>query len=434
MVLATAWNRRGMAYRDRDVLESLRDRRVRHLVRFAASTVPYYRDWFCDNGVDPQDIRGAYDLAELPVLEKSVVRSNPEHFRSVSRRGRTAIRFSTSGSTGKPLVFYHDRRSVLANIAHGQHDVRTHFIGKKYGYTSLGIARRASTASKVRGFCKENTFIPVRFSRQGLDVADPLDKVVRMIRDVKPDVIQGYGSYLEMLFRYLHERDIDVPLPRLVSYAADGMTLPGRQLITETFGLPVVANYNAVECFKIGFQCGAGPSYHLHEDLCHVRIADEQGRTLPEGGVGSVIITNLVNRGTVLLHYRIGDVAALPRDNCNCGRSLRLLEHLEGRIEDMLLLQGGDFMHPRAIWAVLRTAGGLLRYQLIQHRTDVLKLKLVTTTAEAYREILKRQLPELQSLFGTNTRIETAHCDDLPPDPSGKFRPVVSKCRWGEKH
>lgn len=430
LVLAAAYRRRGIAYCDREKIVRHRDRRVRKLVCFAASEAPYYREWFREHGMDPREIKTAADLAGLPVLEKATVIKDPERFRSESRRGRTAIKFTTSGTSGTPLTFYHDRRSILANMAFGEPErsAKAEFMVKPFGYSKLGISRTASTFTKVRAFCNDNTLVPMQPRSERLNITDPLEKVIDSIRRLKPSIISGYGSYLELLFRYIHERNIEIPLPQLIRYGSDGMTEPGRKLINEQFGLPVVASYNAVECFKIGFQCGQGPAYHLHEDLCHVRIAGEGGETLLAGETGSVIISNLVNRGTVLLNYRLGDVASLSEEPCTCGRTLRLLADLEGRAEDMLTLADGHFLHPRAVWAVLRKAAGLLRYQLVQYEPERFELKLVTTGEEAYKNIVEQVSPEMKSLLGRATLIEIRRYEDLLPDRSGKFRPVISKC------
>jgi phenylacetate-CoA ligase len=430
IVLATAFRRRGIAYGDREKIERLRDRRVRKLVSYAASSVPYYREWFREHGVNPNEIRTATDLTQLPVLEKATVIRNPEQFRSESRRGLGAIEFNTSGSTGSPLTFYHDRRSILANMAFGEpgRSVKTDLIGRQFGYRTLGISRSASTISKVRAFCSDHTLVPMRPRSKRLNITDPPEKVIETIRQLKPAIISGYGSYLELLFTYIHERNIEIPLPQLVRYSADGMTGPGRKLINEQFGLPVAASYSAVECFRIGFQCGQGPAYHLHEDLCHVRIAGEGGETLPTGEKGSVIINNLVNRGTVLLNYKLGDIASLSDEPCACGRTLRLLADLEGRAEDMLTLADGRFLHPRAIWAVLRNTEGLLRYQLVQHEPERFELKLMTSDEDAYTRIMKQVSLELQSLLGDTALVEIRRHETLLPERSGKFRPVISKC------
>ena len=248
----------GIEYRDREKIEQLRDRRVRKIARYAAKNVPYYREWFQKNGIDPREIKTATDLECLPVLEKATVIQDPERFRSESRRGRSAIEFNSSGSTGTPLTFYHDQRSILANIAFSEPErsVKTSFMSRQFGYRMLAITRSASTVAKVRDFCSDRTLIPMRPQINRMNVSDSPEKVIESVRELKPEIISGYGSYMELLFRYIHERNIDMPLPQIVLYGADGMTGPGRKLINEQFGLPVLAAYNAVECFKIGFQCG----------------------------------------------------------------------------------------------------------------------------------------------------------------------------------
>ena len=93
------------------------------------------------------------------------------------------------------------------------------------------------------------------------------------------------------------------------------------------FGIPVLGRYAAVEAFKIGFFCEQRTGFHLHEDLCHVVVAEDE-----------VVITNLVNRGTVLVNYRLGDLASLASDSCPCGRTSLRLAALKGRTDEIVRL------------------------------------------------------------------------------------------------
>jgi hypothetical protein len=70
----------------------------------------------------------------------------------------------------------------------------------------------------------------------------------------------------------------------------------------------------------------------------------------------------------------------------------------------------------------------LLRYQLVQYELERFELKLVTTGEEAYKNIVGHVSPEMQSLLGPAAVIEIRRYEDLLPDRSGKFRPVISKC------
>ena len=100
LVLAHLPGQHTIPYATRARVEALRDARIARMVRFAARTVPHYRDLFARLGIDPRDVRTADDLARLPLLDKDELRRAPERFVATSRAGRTAIPFVTSGSSG----------------------------------------------------------------------------------------------------------------------------------------------------------------------------------------------------------------------------------------------------------------------------------------------------------------------------------------------
>ena len=77
----------------------------------------------------------------------TILRDNPERFRSDSHHGRRSLSFKTSGSTGRPLIIYHDRRSILENIANSepQRAAATALLKSASGYRFLRIERSSST-------------------------------------------------------------------------------------------------------------------------------------------------------------------------------------------------------------------------------------------------------------------------------------------------
>ncbi len=416
--------------------EALRDARVQATVRHAAATVPYYRDLFRAEGIDPREIRSVADLNRLPLLDKATIRQAPERFLSESASDRNALPFVTSGSTSAPLKIYHDHRSMLANIAFGERerDVLARLCGKGVRWRELLLLYPGATFLKVFDFYRQATFIPLRPNRRTLSVAERLESVMHAINRFRPDVIIGYAGYLEMLFRTLAARSLRMHLPRLVVFGGEAMSAPGRQLITEQFGVPLIALYNAVESFKIGFMCEVGRDYHLHEDLCHVKIVDEQGKPVTNGEQGEVIISNLVNRATVLLNYRLGDVASRSLRTCSCGRTLPLLTGLEGRVEDILVLPDGTFVHPMLIWSVFKSRPEVLRYQLIQHAGGHFELRLQTTDERTYQRLLPAILQDLTVLLDGSTSIEPAFYEQLEMPGTGKFRAVISMCSKSEPY
>jgi phenylacetate-CoA ligase len=258
-----------------------------------------------------------------------------------------------------------------------------------------------------------------------VDISRPIEQIVDAINSFRPDILVGYGSYLEALFRTIKFRGTRMHRPRVLFYGAECMTEPGKAFIEKEFGVSVLSMYNAVEAFKIGFLCEVRHGFHLHDDLCHVRIMNANGVDVPPGDKGQVVISNLVNKGTVLLNYCLGDVAALATGKCSCGRGLPLLSELEGRVEDILFLSNGGFIHPRAIWAVLSQRNEVLKYQLIQHELERFELKLVTVDHPSYQLAVVDVLADLRRLLGEAAVIECEYATALEPEASGKFRPVV---------
>ncbi|UCC78044.1 MAG: phenylacetate--CoA ligase family protein [Anaerolineales bacterium] len=417
-------------YLSDDAIGHIRDQRLRQIVDYAAATVPFYRDFFDQRGVDPADIQSVDDLERLPLIDRETVRKQPQAFVSQSKWGREAIPFATSGSTGTPLTVFHDRYSLLANVAIGQREkeVDRQVLGRGGRRRKLSIGpAQATTGEKAAAWIRKISFVPAGRRRGRISFLDPIERIIEVINERRPAVISCFaGSYLEMLFKTVAARGLRMHLPRAATYRGDALSDAGRRLIEEDFGVRVLSRYNAVEAFKIGFTCEERTGFHLHDDLTHVRIVDPQGQALPPGERGEVVISNLFNRGTVLLNYRLGDVASLCQERCHCGRNLRLLSSLEGRTGDLIYRPDGRFVHYAAIWWVFNVRRDVLQYQLIQHEMERFELKVVTPDRATFDAIVGDLIDELRRLLGESAVVEAAYHERLEPSAGGKFRPVLS--------
>jgi phenylacetate-CoA ligase len=405
--------------RPRDVLAARRDARIRDLVRHAVETVPYYRS------LNVASIRGAADLERLPLLGKAVVQPDPEAFRSRSRAGDTAMAFRTTGSTALPLTVYHDRASLLANIAYSEREraVEARFVGRRFGYPVLDLRAPVGTVNRVQDFYASSTFRPLRPDRRALSVETPPGDVLAEIERVRPAVIRSYGGYLELLARVATASGGLRHRPRLAMYSGDTLSAGGRELVEEQLGVPVVSQYNAVEAFKIAFTCEERAGFHVHEDLCHVWLAGEDGRPVGPGERGEVVISNLVNRGTVLLNYRLGDLAVLAESPCACGRTSGRLVDLEGRVDEIFELGGGAYVYPTEVWRIFRGRPEIRRYQLVQTAVDRFELRYVSD-GFAPDEAVVDVVSALRKLL-RGAAVAPKRFTDLPSGPGGKFRHLV---------
>jgi phenylacetate-CoA ligase len=429
VIAAYMRGQRRVPFMPREKLHALRDARIRRIVAYAARTVPYYRDLFARERVDARDVRGAADLDRLPTIEREVVRQNPHLFISEARPSRTALSFLTSGSTGIPLEVHHDRRSMLANIAFGERERApvNRICGGSFRPKELYVGYETSTFKKVIAFYEQSTLQPMRPRRRFVPLHEPIDKIAEIANAEKPDVLVGYGGWIDLFFKTVVARDIEIHVPKAVMYMGEALPPGARSHIEEHFGIPVLSRYNAVESFKIGYFCDALTGFHVHEDICHVRVVGPDGTAVAGGEHGELVISNLINRASVLLNYPIGDVASLSDRPCPCGRTFRLMSELEGRVEDILLLPDGRFVHPREIWQVFKPDREVLQYQVIQHPADRYEIFLATVDEPAFARARDRALPGLSALLGERARIDVSWRPELDFRSGGKFRAVASR-------
>ena len=409
VIAATLRGQRKVPFLPRQEVERRRDRRIRAITRYATKHVPYYRDL--------GEVPDAAALDRLPVLDRELVRTRPELFVADTRAARDALTFTTSGSTGIPLRVHHDRRSVLQNFAFGERerDPLIALTGGGFRPSELYVGYETSTMKTVSAFYATGTLMPVRPRRRFVGVDEPIEDVARLTLEERPDMLVGYGGWIDLFFRTVAARGLEIHRPKLVLYMGEALPPGGREHIEGAFGIPVVSRYNAVESFKIGFFCEERTGFHLHDDLCHVRSEAD----------GRLVLSNLVNRATVLLNYPIGDVGAITDEPCPCGRSFRLLSELDGRVEDILTLPDGRFVHPRMVWEIFKDDGDVLQYQLTQLAPGRFAVQLATLDDARFAAARARAADDLSRLLGPGAEVTFTRRDELE-HRQGKFRAVAA--------
>jgi phenylacetate-CoA ligase len=426
-VLRTLPGQRRVPFLPAEQVAELRDRRVRETVRYAAETVPYYRNLFESEGIDAREIRSADDLRLLPLLDRATVHAAPDRFRSTSPSARDAIPLRTSGmSTGFPLDIHHDRASLLANIAYSERErvVEAGFCDRRVRYTAVELRYAPATVKRVRAFYDTAAFRPFRPRHHDVAIEAPIERIVAALHELRPHAVRGYGNYLELLFRIALARKLALHRPKVVVYAGEGMTPEGRSFFENELGIVAISRYNAVEAFKIGFFCERRTGFHLHEDLCHLSVVGPDGRAAEPGELGEVVISNLVNRATVLLNYRLGDLGRMTLEPCPCGRTSRRLIELEGRVGEIIHLQSGDVVPQSTVWGVLKVVEGVIRYQLVQHERARFELKLMTVDRTTFDQVVADVTARMRRLL-QGSSLDVVYAEAIDLDGRGKFRPVI---------
>jgi phenylacetate-CoA ligase len=413
-------------------IEWLQRRRLRSIVRHAYRTVPFYRATMNTQGLLPRDFRDSGDIARLPLLDSAQVRRNLELFLS-SRYDRASLYvMSSSGSTSKARTLaYWDEASILRRLAHTARDryVLHRLLDGHRPRKELYILPANGASMAMRAAWDALTIGPrVRAERHFLEPAEPFERAVERIRALQPQVVYSFGSYAEGFFRWLTDRRLDVPAPRVWFYGGDGLTPGAQELMEGVYGCKAYSTYQSVETGRIGFQCERRQGIHLNVDLCAFRLIDRAGRPVSPGEEGEVVVSNLHNRAMVLLNYRLGDRAVLARGPCPCGRSLPLLEVLSGRTAQTIRLPGGREMSSLVFKNLFRRElDEVLQVQIV-HSGPGRVLWRIVPFAGANRESLRRGLVEKgRSILGPEVDIAVEFVERIATTPDGKSLDVVSQ-------
>lgn len=410
----------------------IQDRRVRSIVAHAYETVPFYRRAMNERGLRPVDFRSASDLERLPLISGRELCADPADFVSTEVAANSLLQLTTSGSSGHSKRILWDTAAAFRSRAGGQRF--RHVVAQVIGQAGLATGRRelrflrpGGTADRFEEFYRRHNWVRpgARDEQRTASLGDPFSASLEAINGFRPDVISGFGAHLGALLRWALEGRHSVWRPKAVVYGGDTMRPEDRRLIEEELGAPVLASYQCCETWRIGFECERRDGYHLSVDQVTLRVADPGGRSLPKGEPGRIVVSNLINRASVLLNYELGDLGTLATAPCPCGRNLPVLARLDGRNDDLVRLADGGLLHASLLLAHVYPVPGVARFQLTQNSLEDFSLRVVASPGAQW-ELLRHALAEaLVSLLGP-VRLDITQVEDIAREPSGKFKTIKS--------
>lgn len=321
----------------RDEITATQTGRLRTVLAHAYDHVPHYRTAFEAAGIVPGDIRELADLAHLPFTTKGDLRENYPFGMFAVPRERISRLHASSGTTGKPTVVGSTARDIdiwadlmarslraagarpgdVVHVAYG-YGLFTGGLGAHYGAERLGA-----------------TVIPVS--------GGMTERQVHIISDIGPTVICVTPSYMLAIADEFERQGLDPAASslRIGVFGAEPWSESMRREIEARVGLHAVDIYGLSELMGPGVACECletQDGLHLWEDHFYPEIIDpETGAVLPDGERGELVITTLTREGMPLIRYRTRDLTRLLPGTA---RTMRRIERVTGRSDDMLIIRG----------------------------------------------------------------------------------------------
>lgn len=318
--------------------------------------------------------RNDHWFAALPVLTRQQVKAAGNAImarRTPPPHGRIHT-LKTSGSTGTPLLIAKTELALMFWRAITVRDSLWHGrnLRGKLAAIRVGITARANSGWG-RAYEGYNTGPGVTF-----DARQDVDLQLDWLMAEQPEVLLTHPSNLMALVQRSAARGCRLTALREVRTYSE--SLPGRlrEILRDTWGVPLSDMYSSNEVGYIALQCPESGLYHVQSEDVLVEVLDEEGRPCHVGQSGRVVVTSLHNFAMPLMRYDTGDYATVGGP-CGCGRTLPTLERILGRTRNMMRLPGGRQAWPGFPMDTLVRLPAIRELKMIQHSLDEVEILLV---------------------------------------------------------
>ncbi|HXJ09086.1 MAG TPA: phenylacetate--CoA ligase PaaK [Burkholderiales bacterium] len=347
-------------------LKALQLERLQWSLKHAYDNVPHYRRKFDAAGVRPADCRSLADLAKFPFTSKADLRETYPFGMFAVPMDKVVRVHASSGTTGKPTVVGYTARDldmwtgVMArsiraagarpgdkvHVAYG-YGLFTGGLGAHYGAERLGLA-----------------VIPLG--------GGMTERQVQLIQDFKPEIIMVTPSYMLAIADEMERQGVDPKKSslRVGIFGAEPWTNELRSSIERRLSLQALDLYGLSEVIGPGVaaECiETKDGLTLWEDHFYPEVVEPaSGRPLPDGEKGELVFTSLTKEALPVIRYRTRDLTRLLPGSA---RTMRRMERITGRTDDMLIIRGVN-VFPSQIEELILRQPGLSPHYLLELTKD----------------------------------------------------------------
>ncbi len=412
----------------RDEIGALQLNRLKWSLKHAYDNVPFYRKSFDAAGVHPYDLNDLADLAKFPFTVKSDLRANYPFGMFAVPREKVARIHASSGTTGKPTVVGYTKNDIdvwaecvarsmrasgtrpgdIVHIAYG-YGLFTGGLGAHYGAERLGC-----------------TVVPVSGGMTA--------RQVTLIEDFRASTIMVTPSYMLSILDEYRAQGLDPresPL-QVGIFGAEPWTNAMRSEIEEAFDMHAVDIYGLSEVMGPGVanECvETKDGLHIWEDHFYPEIINpETGQPVADGERGELVFTSLTKEAFPIIRYRTRDLTRLLPGTA---RSMRRMEKITGRSDDMMILRGVNVFPTQIEEQILKVPGLSPHFhvELVREgRMDEMVVHVEATAGEASDEARKANASSLRDLIkdivGVTVRVDVGAPETIARS-QGKAQRIV---------
>ncbi|MHA1820410.1 MAG: phenylacetate--CoA ligase family protein [Promethearchaeota archaeon] len=171
-------------------------------------------------------------------------------------------------------------------------------------------------------------------------------KQIQFFKDFKVTAIHAIPSFGLRIAEVCEQEGVDPEKDLYLEkgiLGAEGWAESTRKRIESALHMKVYDNYGLTEASGPGVavECLEQDKLHIWSDFFYPEIIDpDTGEVLGEGETGELVLTSLFKEAVPILRYRTGDITALYKSECECGRTGYMIDRIKGRKDDMHVIKG----------------------------------------------------------------------------------------------
>ena len=380
---------------DRERLTKLQSDRLSVMVERLYYNVPFYRNLFQKNGIEPGDINSVDQLKYLPFTTKQDLRDNYPFGLFAVPKSEVVRVHASSGTTGKPTVVGYTRKDIgtwsevmartLTAAGAGKTDVL--HIAYGYGLFTGGLGVHYG-AEKIGA-----TVIPMSGGNT--------QRQLQLMEDFGSTIIACTPSYALFLAEAIYEAKIPISNMKLKVgvFGAEPWTEEMRKEIEEKLKIKAIDIYGLSEVIGPGVasECAHQKGLHVFEDHFIPEIIDPNTlEVLPYGQLGELVFTCITKEALPLLRYRTRDLTILNPEKCSCGRTIIRMQKCLGRSDDMLIIRGVNVFPSQIETVLLEMSETKPHYLLIVDRIN--NLDVMEIWVEVDEQFFSDEIKKLEGL------------------------------------
>lgn len=408
-----------------DEIRNVQLERLKNSLQNAYNNSPVYKAKFDEAGVHPDDLVSLEDLARFPFTTKADFRDNYP-FGIFARPMEEIVRLhASSGTTGKPVVVAYTQNDintwaqVVARSIYAAGGRKQDKVHVAYGYGLFTGGLGAHYGAERLG-C---TVIPMSGGQT--------EKQVQLIQDFNPDIIMVTPSYMLNIADEIDRQGVDASKLALRTgiFGAEPWTGSMRGELEARLSIDAVDIYGLSEVIGPGVaqecvESKDGPT--IWEDHFYPEIIDPAtGELLPDGEEGELVFTSLTKEAMPVIRYRTRDLTRLLPGT---SRSMRRMDKITGRSDDMLIIRGVN-VFPTQIEEQILSIDSLAPHYFIevnrQGNMDQISIHVETKNSSADSDNLIKELShKIKSFIGISSKIIVEQPGAIPRS-EGKAKRVI---------